>query len=162
MGFRASLTPCCLTGVPWQLVGVYRFADRCFRTTLHRSRDGDWFSSSVQHVACYPASYNTQNFVCSMCRMKRLDPFYPVVSASDWTFKRGKCTHHEKLFRGAPAREALLRTEAAQLECFRRSEGCAVGSAGSRPAGDQSRFLVACQTQQFSLLQEWTPCSFGS
>ncbi|PHJ24363.1 miz sp-ring zinc finger domain-containing protein [Cystoisospora suis] len=32
----------------------------------------------LNHMACYPAGYNPQNFVCSMCRMKRLDPFYPV------------------------------------------------------------------------------------
>ncbi|CBZ56311.1 Suppressor of variegation 2-10, isoform E,related [Neospora caninum Liverpool] len=31
------------------------------------------------HAGCYPADYNTQDFVCSMCRMKRLDPFFPVA-----------------------------------------------------------------------------------
>ncbi|PFH31328.1 MIZ/SP-RING zinc finger domain-containing protein [Besnoitia besnoiti] len=41
---------------------------------LKCSTCGGW-----NHPGCYPAECNTQSFVCSMCRMKRLDPFYPVA-----------------------------------------------------------------------------------
>ncbi|KAF4638914.1 MIZ/SP-RING zinc finger domain-containing protein [Toxoplasma gondii] len=34
---------------------------------------------TLSHAGCYPADYSTQNFVCSLCRMKRLDPFFPVA-----------------------------------------------------------------------------------